>query len=82
MYVHTHTWHAASMCYTMILQTTLMHAACTMQGFFQNVDEEGAIAEYSDAMRGRYACGMIVVSIRGVWGYAPPVRFLVLCLIW
>ena len=62
IYVHTHTHmarckHVYSM---MIIKNTLMHAAC-ISVFFQNSDEEGAMAKYSDVMRGRYVCGMIVI---------------------
>ena len=64
MYVRMYT-HARSTAhvYPMTLEITLMHAACIYQLFFQNNDEDapGAVANYSDAMRGRYVCGMIVV---------------------
>ena len=41
----------------MILKTTLMHAAC-ISGFFQNVDEDEAMAKYSDITRARYGSGL------------------------
>ena len=57
MYIRTQCKHA---CIFNDIQNTLMHAA-HISGFFQNCDEEGAMAKYSDVMAGRYVCGMIVV---------------------
>ena len=66
MYVRMYT-HASSTAhvYPMTLEITLMHAACIYQFFFQNNDEDtpGALANYSDAMRGRYVCGMMKIFV-------------------
>ena len=44
------------------IKTAFMHAAYTHdEVLFQDYDEDGAMAKYSDVMRGRYVCGMIVV---------------------
>ena len=49
------------------------------QGFFQDNDEDGAMAKYSDGMRGRYVPSMWNHSDLklGGWGwrYVPPRKF-------
>ena len=59
----------------MILKTTLMYAACISVFFFQHNDNDGAMANYSDAMRRRYVCGIIVVEARGSGGMLPQENF-------
>ena len=68
MYIHTCVarrgvaWRKHDVVYSMILKATLMQHA--YQVFFQNNDEDEAMAKYSDVrnvMAGRYACRMIVV---------------------
>ena len=42
------------------IKNTFMHA-CSSGFLCQDNDEGGAMTKYSDVMRGRYACEMIVV---------------------
>ena len=58
MYVHTHVAQRKHV-YSMILKATLMQH--TYLFFFQNNDGGGAMAKYSDVIRGKYVRGMIVI---------------------
>ena len=57
---HAHMMHRKHNMYSMILKphSCMQHVH---EVFFQDNDEDGAMAKYSDVMGGRYICGMIVV---------------------
>ena len=61
MYIHTCVawcgvaWRKHDVVYSMILKTTLMHAAC-ISVFFQNNDEDEAMAKYSDVRNRGQIC--------------------------